>query len=81
MKYFCNEFFGREFFIWFGEWCERKCIFGKKLVFEICVCYYGYWGLECLNICFGGVVNLCNNNGMCNVIMGECECNVNYNGM
>lgn len=51
------------------------------MVFEICVCYYGYWGLECLNICFGGVVNLCNNNGMCNVIMGECECNVNYNGM
>ncbi|CAH3039802.1 unnamed protein product, partial [Pocillopora meandrina] len=60
--------------------CERKCIFGKKLASETCVCYHGYWGLECSNTCPGGAANPCNNNGMCNVITGECECNVNYNG-
>ena len=79
-KHLCNEFPGREFPIWFGERCERKCIFGKKLASETCVCYHGYWGLECSNTCPGGAANPCNNNGMCNVITGECECNVNYNG-
>lgn len=81
VKFFCNEFFGRDFFIWFGKDCDWKCIFGKKIDFEICICYYGYWGLECGNFCFGGVVIFCNNNGMCDSGIGKCECYVNYNGI
>lgn len=81
VKLFCNEFFGCDFFIWFGECCDMKCVFGKKQDLEMCVCDCGYWGLDCVNLCFGGVVILCNNNGVCNSIIGECECKVNYNGI
>ena len=79
-KHLCNEFPGREFPIWFGERCDKRCVFGKKLNSETCVCYHGYWSPECANPCPGGAARPCNNNGVCNVITGECECNANFKG-
>lgn len=79
-KPLCNEFPGRNFPIWFGERCDRKCVFGKKLDSETCVCYHGYWGTECENPCPGGAVTPCNNNGVCDRDTGRCECNANYKG-
>ena len=79
-KPLCNEFPGRNFPIWFGEACDRKCVFGKKIDSETCVCYHGYWGPECANPCPGGAARPCNNNGVCNNVTGKCECHANYNG-
>lgn len=79
-KPLCNEFLGRDFPIWFGERCDMKCVFGKKLDSESCVCDHGYWGSECANPCPGGAATPCNNNGVCNSVTGECECTANYNG-
>ena len=79
-KPLCNEFLGRDFPIWFGERCDMKCVFGKKLDSETCVCDRGYWGSDCANRCPGGSARPCHNNGVCNSVTGECECKANYNG-
>ena len=79
-KPLCNEFPGRDFPIWFGKDCDRKCIFGKKIDFETCICHHGYWGSECASPCPGGAATPCNNNGMCDSATGKCECHANYNG-
>ena len=76
----CNEFPGRDFPIWFGKDCDRKCIFGKKIDFETCICHHGYWGSECANPCPGGAATPCNKNGVCDSATGKCECHANYNG-
>ena len=79
-KPLCNEFPGRDFPIWFGKRCDRKCVFGKKLDEETCACYHGYWGSDCANPCPGGAATPCNNNGVCDSVTGRCECNANHNG-
>ena len=79
-KPLCNEYPGRDFPIWFGQSCDRKCVFGKKIDSETCTCYHGYWGPECENPCPGGAATPCNNNGVCDRITGKCDCHANYNG-
>lgn len=76
----CNEFPGRDFPVWFGKDCDRKCVFGNKINSETCICYHGYWGRECANPCPGGAARPCNNNGVCDGVTGKCECYFNYNG-
>lgn len=76
----CNEFPGRDFPLWFGQDCDRKCVFGKKINSETCICYHGYWGPECASPCPGGAARPCNNNGVCDRVTGKCECHANYNG-
>lgn len=78
-KPLCNEFPGREFPIWFGTSCDRKCLFGEKVDSNTCVCYRAYWGPECANPCPGGAATPCNNNGVCDSVTGKCECHANYN--
>ena len=79
-KPLCNEFPSRDFPIWFGKDCDRKCVFGKKIDSETCICYRGYWGPECASPCPGGAERPCNNNGVCDSVTGNCECHANYNG-
>ena len=79
-KTLCNEYPGRDFPIWFGKACDRKCVFGTKKDSETCLCHYGYWGPECDSPCPGGAASPCGNNGVCDSITGKCNCRANYNG-
>ena len=79
-KPLCNEFPGRNFPIWFGDLCDRRCMFGEKRAPRTCVCYHGYWGPECSRLCPGGATNPCNNNGLCDSVTGACHCYANWKG-
>ena len=60
--------------------CNSVCVYGKEAGNSSCECIKGYWGKSCNNTCPGGAMNPCNNNGKCNLIKGDCDCVVNWNG-
>lgn len=75
----CNKFFGKCFFNWIGVNCIILCVFGKVLnISEVCECDFGFYGENCLGICFGGKGCVCNNYGICDVVIGKCFCEFNW---
>lgn len=57
------------------------CVFGKVLnISEVCECDFGFYGVNCLGICFGGKGCVCNNYGICDVVIGKCFCEFNWWG-
>ena len=79
-KPLCNEFPGRNFPIWFGLDCDRKCVFGVKEAQSSCKCFHGYWDADCSKVCPGGAATPCNNHGLCDLTTGACHCGVNWQG-
>lgn len=76
----CNKFEKEQFPYWLGKFCDIGCVFGKPVISENntnevkCGCEYGYWGTQCENLCPGGLFNVCNGHGTCDVINGTCSC-------
>ncbi|XP_060596109.1 uncharacterized protein LOC132750181 [Ruditapes philippinarum] len=62
---------------WLSQKCSG-CAFGYTEN-DVCVCYYGYYGNQCDNVCPGGIINPCNGNGECDVT-GKCQCNGHWTG-
>ena len=62
---------------WLAQKCSG-CAFGFKEN-DVCVCYYGYYGNQCDNVCPGGIINPCNGNGECDV-SGSCQCKGHWTG-
>lgn len=63
------------------RWLEQKCSacdFGFKED-GVCVCYYGYYGTSCNNVCPGGATNACNGHGECDK-GGNCQCSGRWTG-
>ena len=73
----CHSFQDRPFPIWTGEHCNVKCISGLYTN-NSCLCYQGFWGFECENLCpyFNGRV--CGEGTTCNMQSGECSCSENF---
>lgn len=67
---------------WIGPDCDLLCVFGKAdtVNTSLCVCDFGYWGLDCGKECPGGLLSPCNNHGKCNIISGSCSCELNWRG-
>lgn len=56
-----------------------KCKFGELNENDECQCLPGYWGFDCSQVCPGGVNNICNGVGQCNVTSGHCHCLPTWN--
>ena len=65
---------------WIGVNCSQSCNFGYEVPtkFSECTCEHGYWGINCSNLCPGGVLNTCNKRGVCSSVNGTCTCNGNW---
>ena len=89
LKPFCTMARKDYFSKWSGTDCEQSCIYGiwsrnvpwhrngSSGTEDRCVCEHGYWGQNCSQLCPGGVLNTCNNNGICSYEDGSCTCNGN----
>lgn len=76
-KGFCNVILGGCYNDWVGVNCIIKCEVGW-FIDGGCKCDNGYWGINCLRECFGGVVNFCYGNGKCDIRSGKCYCYLNW---
>lgn len=67
---------------WIGPNCGVRCVFGKADSENgtKCVCDLGYWGTDCATECPGGALSPCNGHGKCEVISGNCNCELNWRG-
>ena len=64
-----------------GPNCNVSCLFGDMdSSGENCVCWKGYWGTNCSEICPGGAITPCNSHGKCSEETGKCECDYNWLG-
>lgn len=45
---------------------------------EVCICDLGFYGINCFGICLGGSGWVCNNYGICDVVIGKCLCEFNW---
>lgn len=82
----CNKFTKEQFPYWIGKRCDIACIFGKPepsqndTIDLECRCLEGYWGLQCENLCPGGLFNVCNGHGTCDQRNGTCSCEPRWRG-
>lgn len=63
---------------WLDKQCGN-CKFGYPDKDGSCVCYYGYHGTNCENICPNGPADPCNNHGTCDT-NGVCQCSGHWAG-
>ncbi|CAH1775849.1 unnamed protein product [Owenia fusiformis] len=56
--------------------CTEKmnCRFGEVDSEDNCICFSGFWGEDCGSECPGGIDNICNGLGTCNMTDGTCKC-------
>lgn len=79
----CDLFFTKDFSYWTGSKCDTSCLFGKLSLQNgslVCTCELGYWGSACDGLCPGGLWNVCNNHGSCDIINGTCSCHPRWSG-
>ena len=89
LKPFCGIFLDDYFSSWSGANCSQSCVYGvwrenitwsrngTSGIENRCICEDGYWGENCTELCPGGVLHTCNNNGVCNLQNGSCTCRGN----
>ena len=64
-----------------GPFCNLSCLFGDvDANGKDCLCWRGYWGVNCSNVCPGGAIMPCNGHGKCSGETGKCECEHNWMG-
>ena len=64
---------------WVSQVCNN-CGYGYKGANGACVCYYGFYGTNCDNICPNGIISPCNNQGVCDT-SGICQCEGHWSGL
>ena len=89
LKPFCGIDVNDYFSNWSGDNCSQSCMYGvwrENVTWsrngtsgteDRCICENGYWGDNCTELCPGGVLHTCNNNGACNLQNGSCTCHGN----
>ena len=78
-SHLCNNVSSKRIDNHFGVNCSQTCVYGE-VTNDTCVCYKGYWGVNCTNECPGGAAKPCNNNGVCLQDTGKCICDYNWRG-
>ena len=73
----CQEFPTRHFPDWIGQNCDVPCVSGFKNSTQPneCLCYDGFWGTTCNNMCPATSIGACGY-GSCSKIDGQCSCPV-----
>ena len=60
--------------------CNEDCVYGTETPEKKCLCAKGFWGANCSDICPGGALRPCSDNGVCASTTGKCYCSINWDG-
>lgn len=63
---------------YFNLLCSHLCKFGKLNTEMVCECDKGYWDTDCSQVCTGGTLSPCSDNGLCIKETGQCYCYPSY---
>ena len=63
---------------YYGTDCSRSCMFGWTPGLSSCLCYHGYWGTSCSELCPYTALGICNANGPCSDATGLCSCSPHW---